>query len=225
VRAAHGRSQGAAGTPAAFDLVMPSPAEITRSASQIAEDGMLLAMAWHAAVVLGIAVLGAGWRPTRRTAGLLLAAPCASVALASWLTASPFNGAVFAVLTALLVLAALRLPPGRIQPGPGWALLGGAIVVLFGLAYPQFLGGRAPAIYLVAAPVGLLPCPTLAVVIGFTLVAGGLQSRLWTPILLAAGTFYGLFGAAVLGVLLDLGLLAGTAALALVAARERPVYR
>lgn len=204
---------------------MPSPLEITRSASHIAEDGVLLAMMWHAAVVLGIAALGAGWRPTRRAAGLLLAAPCASVALASWLAASPFNGALFTLLTALLVAAALRLPSGRIEPGPGWALLGGAVVVLFGLAYPHFLGDRAPAMYLVAAPVGLLPCPTLAVVIGFTLLAGGLQGRAWSPILLAAGTFYGLFGAAVLGVLLDLGLLAGTAALALVAARDRHVYR
>ena len=52
-------------------------------------------------------------------------------------------------------------------------------------------------------------CPTLSIVIGLALITGGLDSRLWTSILTAAGLFYGLFGALRLGVTIDFVLLLG----------------
>lgn len=198
---------------------MPGPSEIVRSLTEIANTGIPLAMAWHLAAIAAIVGLGSGWRPHLRTAGLLMAAPVASVAVVGWLAGSPFNAAVFSALAAVLGLIALRLPAGRIAPPPGWALIAGALAVLFGLAYPHFLDGEPLTLYLVASPVGLVPCPTLAVVIGFTLLTGGLHGRMWGPVLLAAGTFYSLFGVLRLGVLLDLGLLAATAALAFLIAR------
>jgi hypothetical protein len=66
---------------------------------------------------------------------------------------------------------------------------------------------------LYASPVGLVPCPTLAVAIGFALVGNGLGSRVWSLTLAALGLFYGLFGVLRLTVLLDIGLVGGALAL------------
>lgn len=206
-------------------MIVPSAAEIASDLSRIASDGIVLAIAWHAAVVAAIAALGSGWRPTWRTAAVLLAALSASVAVVAWLAGNPFNGSVFSALAGAQLFAAIRLPPGRIEPAPGWAVIAGAMSVLFGLAYPHFLGEHSLAMYVLAAPVGLIPCPTLAVILGFTLIAGGLHRFLWAPPLLAVATFYGLFGVLALGVYLDGGLLAAVAALALLVARPRTVYR
>jgi len=82
----------------------------------------------------------------------------------------------------------------------------------FGWVYPHFL--EVPTLaYLVAAPVGVVPCPTLALVGGLALLFGGLQSRAVSGILGAASLFYALFGDLRLGVWMDLGLLVGAIAL------------
>ena len=50
-------------------------------------------------------------------------------------------------------------------------------------------------------PTGLVPCPTLSIVIGLALIVEGLDSRIWTSVLVGAtGVFYGIFGAVRLGV-------------------------
>ena len=83
----------------------------------------------------------------------------------------------------------------------------------FGLVYPHFLPGEPWFAYLFAAPFGLLPCPTLALVTGVTLLVRGLDLRPWCWLLAAAGFLYGLLGVLRLGVYLDLPLLAGAVAL------------
>ena len=83
------------------------------------------------------------------------------------------------------------------------------------MVYPHFLEQFSPAVYLVAAPTGLIPCPTLWLVIGFTLLAGGLGSRAWSLVLAVAGAFYACSECARFGVTLDIALAAG--ALCLVA--------
>jgi hypothetical protein len=67
-----------------------------------------------------------------------------------------------------------------------------------------------------AAPVGLVPCPTLSIVIGFTLLVGGFNSRKWMLILAIVGLFYGIIGYFRLGVKLDIGLIVGALTVALV---------
>lgn len=54
-----------------------------------------------------------------------------------------------------------------------------------------------------------MPCPTLSIVIGLSLVVGGLDSRAWTLLLGISGLFYGLFGVLRLGVTIDLVLFLG----------------
>lgn len=199
---------------------MPSSAQITRQLAEVANDWIALSIVWHLVVAFALVALAFGWRPGRRTTGLLLASLCASVGAVAWLAASPFNGTIFAALSAAFAFIALRLPPGPPPDAPLWARISGALMIGFGLVYPHFLHGPA-AMYLVAAPVGVVPCPSLAVVIGFTLLAAGLESRAWCRVLLAAGTFYSLFGVWRLGVLLDVGLLLGTLAVAVFLVRWR----
>jgi len=65
-----------------------------------------------------------------------------------------------------------------------------------------------PAVFVLRAR-GSRPCPTLSIVIGLALVLGGLGSRAWSVVVGATGIFYGIFGAAHLGVRLDWVLLLG----------------
>jgi hypothetical protein len=84
-------------------------------------------------------------------------------------------------------------------------------MVVFGLISSHFVRTGSPVSQFIGAPVGLIPCPSLSLVIG------GLSSRGWSLVLAVAGLFYGVFGATRLGVRIDLFLLAGAAALLVVA--------
>jgi hypothetical protein len=82
-------------------------------------------------------------------------------------------------------------------------VVSGSLLFVFGWVYPHFLETRSILTYLYAAPTGLIPCPTLSTVIGLSLILGGLGSRAWSLTLGFAGIFYGVFGAAWLGVTID----------------------
>jgi hypothetical protein len=81
-------------------------------------------------------------------------------------------------------------------------------LIAFGWLYPHFLQSQPMFMYVLAAPMGLIPCPTLAVLMGFTVLHSGF-SRGWSIAVAAFGLFYGVFGALRLDVWLDVGLLAG----------------
>ena len=131
----------------------------------------------------------------------------------AWVDGNPFNGTVFALLGAGLGILGGRLPAAEaIARGPAWSLVAGALMAIFGLVYPHFLEAGSVFAYVYAAPAGLVPCPTLSLVIGLALVAGGLGSRVWSLVLAGAGLFHGVFGIVRLGVYLDAGLLVGAAA-------------
>jgi hypothetical protein len=56
---------------------------------------------------------------------------------------------------------------------------------------------------------GLIPCPTLSVFIGFTLLFHGFGSKKWMLSAALIGLFYGIFGVLRLKVYLDVALIAG----------------
>jgi hypothetical protein len=143
-----------------------------------------------------------------------LGTPLASVAGVAIVFNNPFNGLVFGASALALTAIAMGGDRRSVSRGSAWAPGIGVTTIAFGWVYPHFLQGDATT-YLYAAPVGLVPCPTLAVAIGFALVGNGLGSRVWSLTLGALGLFYGLFGVLRLSVLLDTGLVGG--ALALVA--------
>jgi hypothetical protein len=92
-------------------------------------------------------------------------------------------------------------------------------LVAFGWIYPHFLETGTWTAYLYAAPLGLIPCPTLSAVAGAAIILDGLGSRGWPMTLAVGGAFYGLFGWLRFGVTIDLALLARAALLALIALR------
>jgi hypothetical protein len=192
---------------------MPSADAILTGLTAIANDWRGLATGWHVWLGLVAVALAGGWRPSVRTAGLLFAAPLASVAVLGWIYGNPFNGLAMAALTVALMTAACRASSTPIQfDSLAWLARGGALII-FGATYPHFVAADSPTAYVMAAPFGLLPCPTLSVVIGATVALSNLKMRLWTSALLVAGAMYGTIGVFRLDVPLDWGLLVGTALL------------
>ena len=199
---------------------MPTADEILAQLTAIARGEIVDAVLWHLAIAATLVTIALGWRPSKRVATLLVTAPLASVAAFAFAYGNPFNGIVFAAATASLVVLAVRQPAAPAAAGPRWASLLGLAMIAFAWGYPHFLEDRAPIVYLVAAPVGLVPCPSLALAIGGALLAGGLERRA-AAILAALGLFYAVVGVARLGVVLDVGLGVGAVGLALTLAGAR----
>lgn len=198
---------------------MPTSTEILEGLTWIANAHWPLAVLWH--VVIGtalVAVASGSWAPTRRGGAVLLVAPLISVGALAFGAGNPFNGTVFLVAATVLAIFGLNLPQEHLRRGPGWAFAVGVAALAYGLLYPHFLDGPA-WLYVVAAPTGLVPCATLAAVLGLGLMAGGLQSRAWSLTAGIVGLFYGLFGVLRLGVWLDIGLILAAGAMIALAVR------
>jgi hypothetical protein len=157
---------------------MPAPEDLLVGLAEIANSRREFAITWHVYFAILAAALAVGMRPTKSISGVLLALPLFSVGFLAWRTGNPFNGTVF--------------------------IFAGALTFIFGWTYPHFLETRSYVPYVYAAPMGLIPCPTLSIIIGSTLIVDGLGSGAWSLVLGATGVFYGVFGAFVLGVPLDL---------------------
>jgi hypothetical protein len=198
---------------------MPSPTDILAGLTRAANQLSVVAIVWHIATFVALAALLAGFRPQRRAAALLLTLPLGSVAVVALALRNPFNAAVFAALAAALAMRARHMGSDRVASAGRWATGAGAALVAFGTVYPHFLAAPSLWMYALAAPLGLVPCPSLAVVVGFTLLAGGFGDRIGSLLLASVALFYGVFGVARLGVRLDYALVAGALALATLALR------
>jgi hypothetical protein len=192
---------------------MPSPDQILAGLTAIARANPAVAIAWHVVIAIALVALARGWRPPQRLARVLIALPLASVSAFAFSSGNPFNGAVLAAGAVALIALAVTDDDRAATRGSAVAWWIGVAMIAFGWVYPHFLAG-SPVAYLYAAPVGLVPCPTLAIAIGFALLGAAPGRRAWTVTLAALGLFYGIFGALRLGVQLDLVLVAGAIALA-----------
>jgi hypothetical protein len=189
---------------------MPSSQQILSGLSTIANHWQMLAIAWHIYFALLAGGLAFGIRPSKRIVAILLTLPLVSVSVLAWLSANPFNGIVFALASIALLYIAVRLPQEKVNRVTSpWLVSAGALLFVFGWVYPHFLETTSLVPYLYAAPAGLIPCPTLSIVTGLSLMVGGLESRAWSLTLGGIALFYGLFGALRLGVTIDLILLLG----------------
>lgn len=194
---------------------MPTPEQILNGLTTIANQWQPLAIVWHLYFAVLAAGLMLGVRPSKRVGGILLGLPLLSVSVLAWLSANPFTGTIFGLTAVALIALALRLPDEPVAIAPTWILGAGVLMFVFGWIYPHFLDTTSFVPYLYAAPVGLVPCPTLSIVIGLALVVGGLDSRAWSLVLGGVGVFYAFFGALRLGVTIDWILLLGALAILL----------
>jgi hypothetical protein len=182
---------------------MPSAAEILEGLAKIADSSRALAVLWHIYVGLLIVFVLFGFRPQNRLVGALLLPLLASVSVLAWINGNPFNGAAFGALSIALAALLWRLSDKPVERAhPSWLLLGLSLIS-FGWAYPHFLEDDPAATYLYAAPLGLIPCPSLSLAVGVAIIFNGLHSQLWSLVLASAALFYGAFGALYLGVTID----------------------
>jgi hypothetical protein len=188
---------------------MPTSFEILNGLAAISNEGISVAVFWHIVFGLIIVALVLGWRPSRRVAAIALALPLLSVSIFAWKYDNPFNGTVFLLSAILLANFGFRLSGDKVRPGAVWGSVAGALLMVFGWIYPHFLITTTWLKYFYAAPTGLVPCPTLSLIIGLALLANGFASRAWPTASAILGIFYGLFGALRLGVHIDFFLLAG----------------
>lgn len=200
---------------------MPTTTQILDMLTAAANQAMLIAIAWHVALALILVLVVAGRHPSNGAAMSLSAALLASVAAVAFATGNPFNAIVYAMLALVAVGFAISVPRRPLRPGPDWMSALGVVMMAVGWTYPHFLDG-SPALYLIAAPLGVVPCATLYMVVGISLVGGGLAHRGWMLTFAALALVYGVTGVAILGVYLDIGLIAGAAGLIVAAIRHRP---
>lgn len=199
---------------------MPIATEILEGLTAIANSWQSLAVLWHLFFGLLAVSVALGWRPANRLMGALLVPALVSVSILAWVEGNPFNGTVFGVLSLafLGILPKLSDTPVR-RSSPGW-VVSGILLFAFGWTYPHFLSEGSDLVYLYAAPLGLVPCPTLSMLVGVTLIFGGFKSPMWSSLLVVAALFYGFFGALYLGVVIDWVLTAGGIVLLLLLVRQ-----
>jgi hypothetical protein len=188
---------------------MPHASDIVAGLTAVANDNLGTALVWHVLLGGAAASIVMGWRPSQRTVFVLLSGLPVSVSGFAFQYGNPFNGIVFALLTGLLLLNGIRTDAVVLKRQSRVAMAIGSGLLAYGWVYPHFLQSQPIFTYAFAAPTGLIPCPTLAILTGVTvLLRSGLTCN-WSIVLGMAGLFYGAFGVVRLGVWLDVGLLGG----------------
>ena len=169
--------------------MMPTAKEILSGLTTIANEFIALSIVWHLILLLVlIFILKTTWRPQKKWVSVLLVLPLLGVSLLAWIHGNPFNGTMLLIMSLLLGAVGRRLT-GVVSRGPKWAVRIGIGSLAFAWCYPHFMDFASPWLYLITSPMGLIPCPTLAVLLGFGLLTEGLGSRLWTLMAVSAGVF------------------------------------
>jgi len=189
---------------------MPKTEEILDGLQKIVNDYSTIAIIWHVIFYAIVAALIFRWLPTNRFFGLFICVPILSVAVLAFLSGNPFNGILFSILAVLIIIFGLRASSQPVQTSQIIFMVIGILMIVFGLVYPHFVNTDSVLKYLYASPVGLIPCPTLSLIIGLLLLYNGFGSQSLTLTFIAFGLFYGIFGVLKLAVYLDIFLVFGT---------------
>lgn len=195
---------------------MPSASEILKALALLANKYIIAAIAWHAVLLLFLLLLlFAKQKPSTHFAGYFLSLPLFSVSIFAWQIGNLFNGILFLIAGAVLLFLTAKNKADKVVINPNiWFRTVGSIIFLSGFFYPHFLE-QGLWNYLYAAPVGLVPCPTLLTITGLVLVFDTRQLKSWFVVLTLLDVFYGVFGVAKLKVNLDIILIAGAMILCL----------
>ena len=204
---------------------MPSADAILAGLAETANTWRSLAIAWHLLLAGLLVAFLAGIRLSTRAIAMVAVASVLSVSAISWVSGNPFNGTMFAALALALGGATTRIRPVGIQIDTSRRALAGIALVVFGCTYPHFVSTESWIEYAYAAPFGLIPCPTLSVAIGLTLLVRNVGAATWVVPLIVVGFLYGIVGVFALNVVLDVVLLAGALVLTVVAAIDGGGFR
>lgn len=209
---------------------VPTPEQILAGLIKMANECRLVAIIWHVffAIIIGALIIGLyrkktnRWYLTKRAFGIFLGLPALSVGIVSCFY-NPVNAIVGIVIGALLLLTAVKFSSENVQLAPKWAMIPGIFMVIFGWIYPSalFMDLSSIGSYVFATPLGLIPCTTLSIIIGLTLLLNGLNSRRYSLIVGITGIVYGILGVVQLGVLIDVVLFIGACVLTINAIRGK----
>lgn len=183
--------------------------QILSGVQTIVNEYSVAAIIWHALFYFLVAALLLRWLPSNKILGILLCLPLISVSVFAWISGNPFNGSLFAIAAILLFTFGLRAPDQAVTTSQLVFFISGILMVTFGLVYPHFINPGSVLGYLYASPAGIIPCPTLSILIGFALIFNGFGSTSISILLIVFGLFYGIFGVFKLRVFIDLFLLFG----------------
>ena len=192
---------------------MPRSEDILSGLHAIANSYVIYAIIWHVIFYALIIAVALKWVPSYRLLGVLLSIPLFSVAAFAWVSGNPFNGTMFSIMAILILVFGIRASSLPISMSELPFIVIGIIMIVFGLLYPHFIETDSVVKYLYASPAGLIPCPTLSILIGFILLFNGFGSQPITMTFVVFGLFYGFFGAMKLHVHLDFVLIFGSLAL------------
>ena len=192
---------------------MPNKEDILNGLQTIVNNYSSFAIVWHVVFYLLLAAIIFIWKPTNKTLALIMILPGLSVAIMAWLTGNPFNGSLFSILAVLTIIFGLRASNEPANFSQISFMAAGILMIVFGLVYPHFIATDSIFKYLYASPAGLIPCPTLSIIIGFLLLYNGFGSQSLTVTFIVFGLFYGLFGVIKLAVYLDIFLIFGSVTL------------
>jgi hypothetical protein len=184
--------------------------EIIAGLQSIVNNNFKIAIIWHIILYVMITGLLFKWVPTNRLFLILLCIPLASVAILALTSGNPFNGTLFTGLVLILFILGLKASANQVTYSQLPFIVTGILMVGYAIIYPHFLETNSLLKYLYASPVGLIPCPTLSLLIGFALIFNGFGSNGAILALIIYGLFYGIFGVLKLAVNLDIGLIVGT---------------
>lgn len=183
--------------------------QILANVQSVVNEYSLFAIIWHALFYILIAALLFKWAPSNKLFAVLLCLPLISVSLFAWIGGNPFNGTLFAIASLLVFFFGLRTPAGPVETSKLIFFLSGILMVSFGLVYPHFIKPDSFLGYFYESPAGLIPCPTLSIIIGLALIFNGFGSQSISLLLVIFGLFYGIFGVFRLKVFIDLFLVFG----------------
>lgn len=192
---------------------MPNQEDILNGLQIIVNNYSTFAIIWHIIFYLLLAAIVFIWQPSNRTLALIICLSVIPVATFAWLSGNHFNGILFTVLAILTFIFGLKASSDAIIASQITFVVIGILMIAFGLIYPHFISADSFLKYFYASPAGLIPCPTLSIIIGLLLVYNGLSSQPITLALIVFGLFYGIFGTLKLGVYIDLFLVFGTLSL------------
>ncbi len=192
---------------------MPKTEEILTGLQRIVDSYSTFAFIWHMVFYVLIGALLLRWQPSNKLLSIAICLPVVSVALFAWLTGNPFNGMLFSLLAVLIVIFGSGTSGQPVQTSSLVFAGIGIAMIAFGLVYPHFVNHDSFLKYLYDSPVGLVPCPTLSVLIGFLLLYNGFGSQSLSLTFIVFGLFYGVFGVFKLGVYLDIFLIFGSLSL------------
>jgi hypothetical protein len=160
-------------------------------------------------LVLGAIVMlftGAGPKLRRLIFDAVLLILAAAVAVISILVGNPFNMLTFGIIAVISLIELIRGKNLAGRPGLNLNTVISLIIIFIGFWYPEFVQAGLPAM-LVLSPLGVIPCPTLMVMLGMLNLAVPNVNRVQYIALIVMAAFYGLTGVFMLKVYLDIALL------------------